>query len=104
MLDKPGIEPATSCSQVLYDTDWDIGLGLDVVEPKVLLFDRDLALSTSYENTVGIGKIARYVQFLLFPQYFLPFCKTFRHFYQIWIVGCNPVSLEEFKICYLGKG
>ena len=24
---EPGIEPATSCSQVLYATDWAMGLG-----------------------------------------------------------------------------
>ena len=34
----------------------------------------------SFENTVGKGEIARNEQFLLFPQFFLPFRRTFRHF------------------------
>ena len=37
----------------------------------------------SFENTVGKGEIARHKQFLLFPQCFLPICRTFCHFYQI---------------------
>ena len=37
----------------------------------------------SLENTVGKGEIARYEQFLLFPQCFLPFWRTFCHFHQI---------------------
>ena len=34
-----------------------------------------------FENTVGKGEIARNEQFLLFPQCFLPFWRTFCHFY-----------------------
>ena len=33
----------------------------------------------SFENTVGKGEIARNEQFLLFPQCFLPICRTFCH-------------------------
>ena len=36
-----------------------------------------------FENTVGKGETARYEQFLLFPQYFLPVWITFCHFCQI---------------------
>ena len=42
-----------------------------------------LVCSTSLENTVGKGEIARYEQFLLCPQCFLPVCRTFCHFHQI---------------------
>ena len=37
----------------------------------------------SFENTAGKGEIARYEQFLLFPQCFLPFKRTSCHFYKI---------------------
>ena len=37
--------------------------------------------STSFENTVGNGEIARYEQFLRFPLSFLPIWRTFRHFH-----------------------
>ena len=36
----------------------------------------------SFENTVGIGEIARNEQFLLFPQCFLPIWRTFHNFHQ----------------------
>ena len=36
-----------------------------------------------FENTVGKGEIAPNEQFLLFPQCFLPFWRTFCHFHQI---------------------
>ena len=36
-----------------------------------------------FENTVGKGEIARNEQFLLFPQCFLPVCRTFCPFHQI---------------------
>ena len=35
----------------------------------------------SFENPVGKGEIARNEQFLLFPQCFLPFWRTFYHFH-----------------------
>ena len=37
----------------------------------------------SCENTMGKGEIARDKQFLLFPQCFLTFWRTFHHLYQI---------------------
>ena len=37
----------------------------------------------SFGNTVGKGEIARKEQFLLFPQCFLPFLRTFCHFHQM---------------------
>ena len=36
----------------------------------------------SFKNTVEKGEIARNEQFLLFPQCFLPFRRTFFHFHQ----------------------
>ena len=55
-------------------------------------------------NTVGKGEIARYEQFLLFPQCFLPTWRTmlFSPNSELW--PANYFSLEESKICYLGKG
>ena len=37
----------------------------------------------TFENTVGKREIAYNEQFLLFPQCFLPVCRTFCHFHQI---------------------
>ena len=43
-------------------------------------------------------------QFLPFPQYFIPFWRTFPHFHQIKkLSSTNLFSLEESKICRLGK-
>ena len=36
----------------------------------------------SFENTVGKGEVACDEQFLFFPQCFLPFSRTFRHFHE----------------------
>ena len=36
-----------------------------------------------FENTVGKGEIAQNEQLLLFPQCFLPVCRTSCHFHQI---------------------
>ena len=36
----------------------------------------------SFENTMGKGEIARYEQFLLFPQCFLPIWRTSCYFHQ----------------------
>ena len=59
----------------------------------------------SYENTVGTGEIAHNEQFLLFPQHFpirfenfLPFSSSSK------LSSGNSLSLEESKICHLGKG
>ena len=48
-----------------------------------------------FENTVGKGEIARYEQFLLFPQCFLPIWITFCHFRQIW--NCRLQTLSLWK-------
>ena len=37
----------------------------------------------SFENSVSKGEIACDEQFLLYPQYFLPFWRNFCHFHQI---------------------
>ena len=58
----------------------------------------------SLENTVGKGEIARNEQFLLFPVFsthlenFLPFSSNLK------LSSVKPFSLEESKICSLGKG
>ena len=58
--------------------------------------------SMSLENTAGKGEIASDKQFLLFPQCFLenflPFSSSSK------LSSANPFSLEESKICRLGKG
>ena len=52
--------------------------------------------STSlFKNTVVKGEIARYEQFLLFPQCFLPIWRTFLHFHQTW--NCRLQSLSVWK-------
>ena len=40
----------------------------------------------SFENTVGKGEIYHKEQFLLFPQFFLPYGRTFHHFQKFEIV------------------
>ena len=53
----------------------------------------------SFENTVGNE------QFLLFPQFFLPFLDKFPPFsYNLELSSANSFSLEESRICRLGKG
>ena len=58
----------------------------------------------SFENTVIKGEIARNEKFLLFPVFstllenFLPFSLNLK------LSSANSFSLEEFKICRLGKG
>ena len=60
----------------------------------------------SFENAVEKGEIARNEQFLLFPQRFLPFLRTFCHFSQIPNCPLQAISiwkslkdfvLERFK-------
>ena len=48
-----------------------------------------------FENSVGKGEIARNEQFLLFPQSFLPFWRTFCHFHQIQ--NCHLQTLSVWK-------
>ena len=59
----------------------------------------------SLENAVGKGENARNKQFLLFPtmfstrlENFLPFSSNLK------LSSANSFSLEEFKICRMGKG
>ena len=50
-------------------------------------------LYKTFENTVGKGEIARYKQFLLFPQCFLPILRTFCHFHRIWYCHLQTFSV-----------
>ena len=53
----------------------------------------------------GKGEIARNEQFLLFRQCFLPICMDFLPFSSnLKLSSANSFSLEESKICCLGKG
>ena len=57
-----------------------------------------------FENTVGKGEIAPDKQFLLFPQCFILFWRTFRHFSsKSKLSSADSFSLEKSKICCLGK-
>ena len=54
---------------------------------------------------MGQGEIARKEQFLLFPQCFLPILENFLSFSSnLKLLSANVISLEESKICGLGKG
>ena len=58
-----------------------------------------------FENAVGKGEIAHNEQFLLFSQCFLPVLKNFLPFSSnLKLLSANSFSLEESKICHLGKG
>ena len=57
----------------------------------------------SFENTAGKGEIARNEQFLLFPQCFLLCQRTIHYFHEIQNCRLQTFSLEESKICRLGK-
>ena len=46
----------------------------------------------SFEDTVEKGEIARYEQFLLFPQCFLPFWRLCCHFHRI--LNCRLQTLS----------
>ena len=59
----------------------------------------------SFENTVGKGEIARNEQFLRFPQCFFTKMESFLLFLSnLKLSSANSFSLEESKICRLGKG
>ena len=59
----------------------------------------------SFENFVGKGEIARNEQFLLFPQCFFALLYNFPPFSSnLKLSSSNSFSLEETKICCLGKG
>ena len=57
-----------------------------------------------FENTAGKGEIAPNEQFHLFPQCFLPFWRTFRHFNQLEFVICRLSQFERVKNLLFGKG
>ena len=66
---------------------------------------RFLRVYKSFKNTVGKEEIARNEQFLLFLQWFLPVTKNFALFSSDWnMLSAKSFSLEESKICRLGKG
>ena len=58
----------------------------------------------AFENTVGKGEIARNEQFLLFPQCFLFVLRTLPFSANLKLSSANSFSLEESRICCLGKG
>ena len=80
-----------------------LSLSIDYLTTTVLtLSQTSSCFDVSFENSVGKGEIARYEQFLLFPQCFLPIWRTSCRFYQI----CNcrqQTRLEESKICRLER-
>ena len=51
----------------------------------------------SFENTVGIGEIARNKQFLLYPKSFLPVWRTFSQFHQIQNCRLQTLSILPFS-------
>ena len=61
--------------------------------------------SSLFEDTAGIGEIARNEKLLLFPRSFLPFWIIFYNFSSSSkLSSANSFSLEESKICCLEKG
>ena len=59
----------------------------------------------SFENTVGKGEIAHSEQFLLFPTVFSTSLENFLRFSSSSkLSSADTFSLEESKICRLGKG
>ena len=86
-------------------TDFETNIPINSTFPKQALIFMCLH-HKSFENTVGKGKIARNQQFFLFPQCFLaihslasflPFLSNLK------LLSANSFSLEELKICRLGK-
>ena len=66
------------------------GLTLSQTSPGFYMFAVQVLL-----NTVGKREIARDEQFLLFPQCFLPFWRTFYHVHRIW--NCRLLTLSIWK-------
>ena len=59
----------------------------------------------SFENTEGKGEIARNEQFLLFPSVFSTYLESFLPFStNLKLSSAKSFSLDEPKICRLGKG
>ena len=86
------------------------GNGFNVLFPAFNSFPNQLWFFSylqykSFENTVGKGENARKEEFLLFPQCFLPFWRTFCNFSSnLKLSSANSLSLEESKICCFEKG
>ena len=58
----------------------------------------------SLENTVGKGEIARNEQFLLFPTEFsTPLKNPLQFLSNLKLSSANSISLEDAKLCRLGK-
>ena len=58
-----------------------------------------------FENTVGKGGIAHNKQFLLYPTVFSTYLESILPFSSnIESLSPNSISLDESKICHLGKG
>ena len=59
----------------------------------------------SFENTVGKGEIAGNEHFLLFPQCFSICLENFQSFsLNLELSSAHSFTLEESKVCRLGKG
>ena len=104
--------PATSCSQVFSATDWPT-VGSDILQ-LLTLWVKAFALlhgvvnpfpnkpwilrvcsTCPLKNTGGNWEIACNEQFLLFPQCFLRYCRTFCHFHQNW--NCRVQTLLVWR-------
>ena len=58
-----------------------------------------------FENTVGKGEIARYEQFLLYPQCFLPVKRTYYFFHSnLKLSSADYFILDLSKILSFGNG
>ena len=57
-----------------------------------------------FENTVGKGEIALNEQYLLFPVFSTRFENFLSFSSSLKLSSANSFSLEESKICHLGKG
>ena len=85
---------------------------------KIVLFGKELWINpfphndtfwrpweTSLLKTLGKGEIARYEQFLLFPQCFLPFLENFlSSLSKLKLSSANSFILEQSKILSFGNG
>ena len=58
----------------------------------------------SFENTVGKGETKHDKQFLLFPLFSTNFENFLPSLSNLKLLSANSFSLEESKICHLGKG
>ena len=58
----------------------------------------------AFENIVGRGEIALRCNFSFSCSVFYPFGELFAIFINLELFSGNSFSLEESKICHLGKG